>query len=488
MSALREAPRESRQSVAGLAPVVDRARRVGTSRPALEARDGLSWLLSQGLLRGAIAVGARRGEPMALLQTDPGLHDDPFPAYDALRAEPVVRGRPLWASADHAACHAVLRSADFGTGDGHGELPPVLRRLLARVSDPATASPVDPPSMLATDPPGHTRYRRLVSKVFTVRAVAAYEERIEQTAEALLDRLTAEARRDGAVDVIGRYAALLPIAVICDILGIPERDRADILRWGDGAALSLDPGLSFGAYRRSLADMRSLHGWFERHVADLRRDPGDDLLSRLAMLDGDERLTDRELHATGLLVLGAGFETTVSLIGNAVALFARHPDQYDALAALVDDTGGGADNAHGTDGTDGADGADRWRRVVEEVLRHDSPVQATLRLALRDTEVAGVRVPGGVPFLVMIGGANRDPAVFAEPHRFDITRPNAADHLAFSGGIHYCLGAGLARLEARVALRALYRRVGRLEIVGRPVRRETRVLRGYERLLVRPVA
>lgn len=475
MSVLPEttAAETPRQPVAPLAPAADQTRptsRIGTSRPVREVRDGLSWVLSQALPRAAIAVGSRRGDPVALLQTDPALHEHPFGAYDQLRGQTLLRGNPLWATVDHSACTTILRSPDFGTGDGHGELPPPMRRLLMRVSDPATASPVDPPSMLAMDPPGHTRYRRLVSKVFTARAVAAYEERIEETATALLDRIEAGTPAGDPFDVAGRYAALLPIAVICDILGIPERDRADILRWGDGAALTLDPGLSFRDNRRAMSDMRALHGWFDRHVADLRRDPGDDLLSRLAMLEGDDRLTDRELHATGLLVLGAGFETTVSLIGNAVALLARHPEQYDALAALGDSD------------------ADGWRRAVEEVLRYESPVQMTLRLARRDTEVAGEQVPEGSGFLVMIGGANRDPAVFTDPHRFDITRPNAGDHLAFSSGIHYCLGASLARQEAIVALRALYRRFGRLEIVGDPVRRPTRVLRGYQELPVRPAA
>jgi cytochrome P450 len=157
--------------------------------------------------------------------------------------------------------------------------------------------------------------------------------------------------------------------------------------------------------------------------------------------------------------LGAGFETTVNLIGNAVALLEAHPDQ---LAVALEQ--------------------DLWPGVVEETLRYDSSVQFTLRQAYTDTEVAGTPVTTGTGIVVMIGGANRDPAVFAEPHRFDVTRGNAAEHLAFSGGVHYCLGASLARQEAMIALRALYTRFPGLRLGTTSVRRETRVLRGYRNL------
>jgi cytochrome P450 len=179
-------------------------------------------------------------------------------------------------------------------------------------------------------------------------------------------------------------------------------------------------------------------------------------------LEGEDRLTDVELHATGLLVLAAGFETTVNLIGNAVHQLGRHPDQ---LALLQEDP-------------------TLWPNAVEEVLRYDSPVQLTLRIANRDTEVAGFPLRRDEAVLTLLGGANRDPAVFDEPARFDVRRENASAHLAFSSGIHFCLGAGLARMEATVALRALYERFPDLTPVGLPTRRGTRVLRGYEHLPV----
>jgi cytochrome P450 len=252
------------------------------------------------------------------------------------------------------------------------------------------------------------------------------------------------------------------VAVIADLLGVPERTRPDLLRWANDAASTLDPALTWRQYRAALAGVRSLHAWFADHVQALRRDPGEDLLSQLALLEGEDALTDVELHATGLLVLGAGFETTVNLIGNAVHVLATHPDQREVLRA----------------------DPDLWGNAVDEVLRYESPVQLTLRTAYRDLEIQGHAVPTGRPVLVMLGGANRDPAVFDDPHRFDVTRPNAGAHLAFSSGVHYCLGASLARREAEVGLRSLYERFPDLDAAGAPVRRGTRVLRGYERLPV----
>lgn len=420
-------------------------------------RSALTWLLAFGFPRGLMRFGVRTGDLIARPLGDPALGDDPFAVYDAVRARgPVVRGRGIRATASHAAAKEVLRGDAFGVAAGHGELPPGVRRLLSAVVEPGALGPLSPPSLLATDPPEHTRYRRLVARVFTPKAIAALEPRVTRIAEELLDGLP------DRFDLVDRYAAQLPVAVISDILGVPADMRADVLRWGDGIAIMLDPGLSWRQYRSAARDLRELTAWFDDHIARLRRDPGDDLLSRLALLDGDDRLTDVELRATGLLVLGAGFETTVNLIGNAVALLDRHPDQL--AAALAEPA--------------------RWAGVVEETLRYDSPVQFTLRQAYSDAEVAGVEVPSGSGVIVMIGGANRDPAVFPDPHRFDSTRANASDHLAFSGGVHYCLGASLARQEATIALRALYSRFPGLRLTGTS-RRPTRVLRGYRHLHVR---
>ncbi|KQZ75521.1 hypothetical protein ASD66_04000 [Nocardioides sp. Root151] len=425
----------------------------------------LAWLFDHGTARYGIRYGARRGDLIARLNVDPELLADPYPAMAELRARgPVVPGPLVWASCRYESINRVLRDDTFGVGGGHAELPEPVQRLLHLVADPLRFGPLDPPSLLAVDAPDHTRYRKLVSRVFTPRSVAALEPRIREVAESLLDGL--EARGRTSFDLIEEYAAQLPLAVIADVLGVPDEMQQSLLQWGNGAARLLDPGLSWRDYRQATDDVGHMHTWFDQHVARLRRTPGDDLLSRLAMLDGDDRLTDIELAATGLLVLGAGFETTVNLIGNAVVLLDQHPDQ---LAAVQADPS-------------------LWTNAVEECLRVESPVQLTMRQAYADTTVSGTPVPKGQPVLLMLAGANRDPDVFTDPDRFDVRRENAAEHLAFSAGVHFCLGPSLARLEARVALETLYTRLPTLRVDGTPQRRPNRVLRGFDRLPVGPGA
>jgi len=434
------------------------------------ARTWATWALAHGIGKVFLTAGVRRGDPLARLMADPEINVDPFDAYEDVRAAgPVLKTKLMSGTASHSAANQMLRSGDFGVGSGHGELPPLTRRMLGRVMDPEAFGPMDPPSMLAVDPPDHARYRRLVSREFTARSVAELEPRIVQVAESLLDRVAGDG--PASFDLVDAYASQLPVAVIAELLGVPERWQADILEWGNEAALLLDPALSWRDYKVAEHGTRMLNEWFRGHVAGLRADPGTDLLSRLATLPDDGgpgggRLDDRELASVGLLVLGAGFETTVNLIGNAVVQLDAHPDQL-AIAR---------------------ERPELWPNVVEEVLRYDSPVQMTLRSAYADVDVGGHTVPKGEPVVVFLGGANRDPEVFADPHRFDVTRENAHEHLAFSSGIHYCLGAGLARLEGAVAVRTLYERFPDLRVAASPERRSTRVLRGYDSIPVTTTA
>lgn len=420
----------------------------------------LRWVLGYGFGRFVLRAEARRGNLIARALVDPSVQDDPYPLYEQIRASgrDVAGSSLMPAAISHAAAKQMLRSPDFGVGDGHGELPPLMRRWLKRLQRLEVAGPMDPPSLLAIDPPDHTRHRRLISKEFTARAVGRHEERMQKVAHALLDDLESA----DTTDLVASYAALLPVAVIADLLGVPEERRLDVLSWGNDAALTLDPGLSFREYRRAEAAMRELHAFIDTHIANLRANPGDDLMSRLVSVRDEDQLTDVELHAIVLLTLGAGFETTVNLIGTGAVLLDRHRAQLQMLRERPE----------------------LWPNAIEEMLRIQPPVQMTLRVAYADTEIAGRRLPRGTAVSAMIAGANRDPAVFTDPTTFDVTRSNANDHLAFSSGEHYCVGSGLARLEGIVALRTLFERFPDLQVSGDPVLRHTRILRGYESIPV----
>jgi cytochrome P450 len=424
------------------------------------ARTAVRWGVRHGLPAAYLRRNARRGDPMARLLRDPAIRNEPFGLYEELRAGGAVSVGGLGLlTPSHAVASEVLRSEHFGVGWDRLAAPWLVRWALQFGDELDAAGVAEPPSMLVVDPPEHTRFRRLVSRSFTPRAVAAAEPAVQKTAEALLDGLETRA---GVVDLVEAYAAQLPVLVIADLLGVPTERREDFLRWGAAAAATLDPGLPLRRYVAAERALRAMHAFLRGHFARLRSDPGDDLVSRLVHLPPEEALTERELHATVMLLLGAGFETTVNLLGNAVVLLDRHRDQWEALLA----------------------DPDGWPNAVEEVLRHDSPVQITGRTARADVEVAGRRVREGTRITVLLGAANRDPEVFEDPARFDVTRRNARDHLAFSAGVHYCVGAGLARLEGVLGLRALAERFPRLRVAGTPVRRDLRTLRGFDRLPV----
>jgi cytochrome P450 len=424
-------------------------------------RQFFRWGVRHGLIRWSSARGARAGEVTAALMVDPAYALDPFPHYETLRAKgPLYDNGFAITTVSHAVTTAVLRSPDFGVIGGYSGNVPRWLLLAQAIGGRGPLGPVEPPSMLAVDQPAHTRYRKLVSSAFTARAVAALRSRTEEIADELLTGL--ERRRD--VDLMTEYASLLPATVIAEMLGAPVAMSRQFLAWGAEAARSLDAGLSLSEFRRSERGLRALQRWMEGHFAHLRAHPGDDILSTLVHAQSAEgKLTQDELTATAMLLLAAGFETTVNLIGNGTALLIAHPEQHDRLRAEPA----------------------LWPNAVDEVLRLDSPVQRTGRVAQRDTVLAGVRVPVGKPVMTLLGGANRDPEVFDEPGRFDVGRPNAGEHLAFSSGIHYCLGAGLARMEGTVGLQALFGRFPDIALAGTPHRRATRVLRGYESVPVR---
>ncbi|MFB8008913.1 cytochrome P450 [Nocardia sp. NPDC056000] len=421
----------------------------------MSPRYWLRWLLEQGTPRYALRFQARRGDPFAqLVGSTSGLYD-PYPHIEELRGRGRLYKGPVgWATADYELTRAALRDSRFGIFGAHNvQLPGPLTKLIRAAELPP--NPVEPPSMLVIDPPEHTRLRKSVSAAFTPRAIGRLRERIESVTAELLHALP----EDGSADLIEDYAAQVPIAIIAEMLGFPQESRKQFLAWGDAASPLLDFGIAWRTWREAATAMINMDGYLDEHIARLRREPGDDILSSL-VIAGD--LDDRELKATASLLMGAGFETTVNLIGNGVVQLLAHPEQLARLRTEPE----------------------LWPQTVEEVLRFDAPVQSTARTALCDTELGGVTLHKGSVVVLSLAGANRDPKMFENPDRFDITRSNAKDHLTFSSGIHTCLGASLARMEAGYALRSLFDRFPELALSGTPERRPLYTLHGYARLPV----
>ena len=382
-------------------------------------------------------------------------------AVDRLRsAGPLHRSRYAYVTVAHCAVKEVLSSTDFRSGfEVTGDRP--LARLSRWADEAAPLGPLRPPSLLVTEPPDHTRYRRLVNRVFTARAVTDLRSRTEQIAGELLDEMASGGPVD-PVDLVDSYCSLLPVTVIAEILGVPQAERRAVLEYGAAAAPSLDLGLSWRRFKEVEEALLGFDAWLDGHVARVRREPGDDLLSRLVTARGEDGrgIDDAELKSTAGLVLAAGFETTVNLLGNGIALLHRHAEQLEVLRARPE----------------------LWPNAVDEVLRLDPPVLLTGRSCVRDTTVAGVPVRAGAVVTTVLAGANLDPDVFEDPLRLDVARSNASDHVSFSAGRHYCLGAALARMEGEIGLRMLFERFPSLSLQPGARRRSTRILRGYERL------
>ncbi|WP_102141283.1 cytochrome P450 [Mycobacterium hubeiense] len=422
-------------------------------------RQRIRWLALHGVVRGLAAYGARRGDPQARLIADPTVKDNQAAFADELRGRgPMIRSMLGLLTFDHAVAAELLRSDDFLVTSAGGDGLPRPLRWVVEKTDTGLLHPIEPPSLLAVDPPDHTRYRKLVSSVFTPRAVAKLRDGVEKTANELLDDIEG----DTVVDVVERYCSQLPVAIIGDILGVPYDARPSILHYGELAAPSLDFGLTWRQYKQVHQGIVGFQGWLTAHLRELRRNPGDDLMSQMLVANenNDEPLNERELQALAGLVLAAGFETTVNLLGNGIRMLLDAPEHLDTLAARPE----------------------LWPNAVEEILRLDSPVQVTARIAGTDTKIAGTPVRQDELVIIHLAGANRDPKVFDDPHRFDIERANAGRHLSFSGGRHFCLGAALARAEGEVGLRTFFERFPDARLAGEGARRETRVLHGWSTL------
>jgi pimeloyl-[acyl-carrier protein] synthase len=380
----------------------------------------------------------------------PEVRDDPYPTYHVLRETDPVHRSPfmgMWILTRYADVAHVLRDARFLADrtqwEGFQELPDI---------DPTR-------SLLSLDPPDHTRLRNLVGKAFTLRVV----ERLLPQARAIVDRALDAAAARGGLELIEDLAYPLPVAVIARMLGVPEADWPRFREWSRVLVANLDP-LSIQQSERVAefkAAQEAIHDYLAGVVAERRREPRDDLISGLiAVEERGDVLSERELLVMLILLLVAGHETTVNLIGNGVLALLRSPDQLallrDARPELLDS-------------------------AVEELLRWDAPVQLTARVVGEDCELGGRALRRGELVMTLLGAANRDPARFPDPDRLDLARaPN--QHLSFGRGIHFCLGAPLARLEGRIAIGELVRRFPGLRLAGEPERSETITLRGLRRL------
>jgi len=374
---------------------------------------------------------------------------DPYPLYRQLRtSEPVQWNEfvQIWTLTRYADVTAVLRdnrlSADRTRSDRF-QRPPG-REIYQ--------------SMLTLDPPDHTRLRTLVNKAFTPASV----ERLRPRVQVLVDEILSAAAERGWMEVISELAYPLPVTVIAEMLGIPPEDHQVFKDWSATLAANLDP-IRSGELREDAFEARdALAEYLSEVVERRRRRPGDDLISGLLAAEelGDV-LTHRELLTMCNLLLIAGHETTVNLIGNGLRALLANPDQFQRLqqdSGLIE-------------------------TAVEELLRFDGPVQLTGRVVVEATRVADVQMEAGQFVMLLLGAANRDPEQFPDPDRLDLgRRPN--QHLGFGRGIHFCLGAPLARLEGQVVLGAMVSRFPGLRLDGDPVQRDTVTLRGLEALPV----
>src|SRR5262252_887425 len=387
---------------------------------------------------------------------DPEFLADPYPTYHRLRDEDPVHHSPLdfWVLTRYEDVAAALRDPRFIK-------EPIVSMVAARFG--VSVPPGVGLSMLDRDPPDHTRLRALVSKAFTPRVVDGLRPRIQK----MVDELITRAEPAGSMDLIEEFAYPIPVNVICEMMGVPVRDHERFKGWSLDIARGLDsiwlpPDSEIP--RRSVAARHAISDYFRELIAQRRTSPRGDLLSALiAAEEAGDKLNEEELLATCILILIAGHETTVNLIGNGVLALLRHPAELSRLRT----TPGLITSA------------------VEELLRYDGPVQRTARVASADATIGGHTIRQGEMVMPFIGAADRDPAQFPEPDRLDLSRADNR-HIAFGWGIHFCLGAPLARVEGQIAIDTLVRRLPRLALATEHAEyRQSLTLRGLKTLPVK---
>ena len=382
----------------------------------------------------------------------PEVQANPFPYYAYLREHAPVYQIPnvgFWAVSRYDDVFFILKNPKMFSSS-----------ILVSASTGSDLDPWPPesPSMIATDPPDHTRLRKLINRAFTPRRIASLEQHIREIVHNLMEHIPSQ----GTFDLVSILSAPLPVITIAEMLGVPTERRDDFKRWTNDVAratnsMAVPPDVR-PLLRKSIDDMND---YFREAIAAYRKKPGDNLLSDMVRAEEDNQtLTAEEVQGLAILLIIAGSETTTNLISNAILALCAHPEQFAmvrANPALV-------------------------LNLVEETLRYDSPVQMFPRLTMQEVTLSGTTVPAGVPVLAMYGSANHDERKFPDPERFDIKR-DTEGHLAFSFGIHFCLGAQLARLEGKIALETLLGRFPQLSRTDDPLtRHESIVVRGPKEL------
>ena len=392
---------------------------------------------------------------------DPAFRADPYPIYDRLRTEDPVHtsafGFTVLTRYEDVA--RALRGAEFARDiEAHVPVPtdPARQRrrerFQRRVVEGRAAK-----TILNLDPPDHTRLRRLVTLAFTPSAIERLRPRVQQLVDDVLDR----AAERGSMELVDELAFPVPFQVISDMLDLPTDHIDEVRDWSQCLTASLEPTADEAVLDASEAAAEQM-GDFLRDVIEHRRHHlGDDLLSALLQVEEQgDRLSTAELLSFVVLLYVAGHETTVNLIGNGTLALLKHPDELRRWA-----------------GDPGLDTS-----AIDELLRYDGPVQQTVRVPLQPVQFGDVEVPANTMVMTVLGAANHDPAVFDDPHTLRLDRPNARNHLAFAAGVHYCLGASLAKLEASTAIGSLIRRFPVLELAGEPRWRDRLTIRGVEHL------
>jgi cytochrome P450 len=422
-------------------------------------REWTHWAAGYGIPRVSLKLLALRGDPLARLLTNTNPLNNIYPLIEQIRESgrmsPVERTG--WVSADAQIVREVLRDSRFRTIKQRDRSPFRIVQWILAKTDPHLLSPLEPPSMLVTDPPEHTRLRRLVSRAFTPRALDGLRVHIHEIADGLLHDLEGRAE----CDLVAEYTSRIPIAVIAEMLAIPRGDTHHLHEIGQSSTRSIGTAAaSWRDFRAATKAMCEFDQYVAEHLERLSQD--DAANSILSNVIANSDLTKVEIKTLAALLLGAGFITTTHVFGKAVVALIRHPDQLATLCA----------------------NPDGWPNAVEEILRYDTTGQIVPRVATKPVDIQGYPIQADETIFLLVGGANRDPAVFEHPDVFDTTRVNAREHISFGTGVHSCLGAALARMELHIGLQSLFEHFPTLTLAGEPTFNDSIGLHGLTHLPV----